>query len=97
MFRENNDHLQKEFVNKTEDLPEQEEKQLAGSLAQTFYAELFYRIDELYDACPFSDRYPVKASERRPDHQVVFRLMLFSEESWIIINKITFYLTNDNI
>ena len=53
MFRENTDHLQTEFFNTVEGLPEKEKKQLADSWAQTFYAELFCRIDE----APFAKLY----------------------------------------
>ncbi|HEC61837.1 MAG TPA: DDE transposase, partial [bacterium] len=53
MFRENTDHLQTEFFNTVEGLPEKEKKRLADSWAQTFYTELFCRIDET----PFAELY----------------------------------------
>ena len=53
MFRKNTDHLQTEFFNTVEGLPEKEKKRLADSWAQTFYTELFSRIDE----APFAKLY----------------------------------------
>ena len=53
MFRENTDHLQTEFFNTVEGLPEKEKKRLADSWAQSFYSELFCRIDE----APFAKLY----------------------------------------
>lgn len=53
MFRKNTDHLQTEFFNSVETLPEKEKKRLETSWAQSFYTELFCRIDE----APFAKLY----------------------------------------
>ena len=53
MFRKNTDHLQTEFFNSVETLPEKEKKRLETSWAQSFYRELFCRIDE----APFARLY----------------------------------------
>jgi len=46
MFRKNTEHLQTEFFNSVENLPEKEKKRLESSWAQSFYTELFCRIEE---------------------------------------------------
>ncbi len=53
MFRKNTEHLQIEFFNSGETLPENEKKRLEISWAQSFYTELFCWIDE----APFAKLY----------------------------------------
>ena len=55
MFRRNTDHLQSSFFDTTEALPEKVRQRLAESWADSFYRNVFCRIDEERFAVLYSD------------------------------------------
>ena len=58
MFKPNTKHLQPAIITAASELPEKQQKRLKASWADTFYQELFCRLDEE----PFSVLYSEKAS-----------------------------------
>jgi hypothetical protein len=58
MFKPNTKHLQPAIITAASELPEKQQKRLKASWADTFYQELFCRLDE----APFSVLYSEKAS-----------------------------------
>jgi len=64
MFKKNTKHLQPALISAASELPEKQLKLLKGSWANSFYHELFYRIDEenfavLYSSEPSRPNVPV--------------------------------------
>jgi len=58
MFKPNTKHLQPAIITAASELPEKQQKRLKASWADTFFQELFCRLDE----APFSVLYSEKAS-----------------------------------
>jgi hypothetical protein len=55
MFRKNDQHLQMPMFSSIDSLPEKQRKRLKASWAETFYCEVFTRIDEAPFAVLYSD------------------------------------------